>query len=186
MKILLRLFFTIYFAVFFSAVLLFFLVPVFEAENISYSVAFINVAITEKFPIFWHYIKYIYCGTCLLSFWILTNSLYSALCLVISFLGKNHSKSPVVSFEKKSDLCVDIGRNSQNKLVSIPISGLYQNVLVTGSIGSGKTSSLLYPLTLQLLELSFSERYETAFLVLDVKGNYHSFVEKVCKKKFSY
>lgn len=184
MKILVRLFFTIYFAVFFSAILLFFLVPVFEAENISYSVAFINIALTEKFPVSWHYIKYIYCGTCLLSFWILTNSLYSVLCLAFSTFKTNHSKSPVVSYEKKSDLDVNIGRNSQNKLVSIPISGLYQNVLVTGSIGSGKTSSLLYPLTSQLLELSFSGQYETSFLVLDVKGNYHNFVEKICKKNF--
>lgn len=61
---------------------------------------------------------------------------------------------------------------------------MYQNILVTGSIGSGKTSSLLYPITSQLLEWSFSEKYQSAFLILDVKGNYHRFVKEVCQKNF--
>ena len=58
------------------------------------------------------------------------------------------------------------------------------SVLITGSIGSGKTSSLLYPLTEQLLNLNFSNKYKSAFLILDVKGNYHKFVKSVCQKYY--
>ncbi len=85
---------------------------------------------------------------------------------------------------KNSDICLNIGKNQENSLLKLPLLGLYQNVLVTGSIGTGKTSSLLYPITKQLLELNFSNLYNSAFLILDVKGNYHHFVKKVCEESF--
>ena len=61
--------------------------------------------------------------------------------------------------------------------------GLYQNILVTGTIGSGKTSSAMYPFTEQLI--SYRARDKTSklgMLILDVKGNYYSEVYRFCKK----
>ncbi len=50
--------------------------------------------------------------------------------------------------------------------------GLYQNILITGTIGSGKTSSAMYPFTKQLISYSASNQNEKlALLILDVKGN---------------
>lgn len=66
------------------------------------------------------------------------------------------------------------GRNSKNENVYIEESGLYQNLLITGTIGTGKTSSAMYPFTHQLLSYkSFSQEEKLAMLVLDVKGNYY-------------
>ena len=67
-----------------------------------------------------------------------------------------------------------IGKNlSDGKIVSIPEKGLYQNILVTGTIGTGKTSSAMYPITKQLLNMGIG------MLVLDVKGNFHEKVKEL-------
>lgn len=64
--------------------------------------------------------------------------------------------------------------NKQNK-VFIDEKSLYKNILVTGSIGSGKTSSALYPFTKQLIDYeSCNSNKKYGFLILDVKGNYYS------------
>lgn len=57
--------------------------------------------------------------------------------------------------------------------------GLYQNIIITGTIGSGKTSSAMYPFTKQLVSYSCNNFEEKlALLVLDVKGNYYKEVLK--------
>ncbi len=61
--------------------------------------------------------------------------------------------------------------------------GLYQNILVTGTIGSGKTSSCLYPFTEQLINYKCNiNSQKIGMLILDVKGNYHKIVRQYCKK----
>ena len=72
---------------------------------------------------------------------------------------------------------------SDNKELYIPEKGLYQNILITGTIGTGKTSSAMYPFTSQLIEYncnSFTKKL--ALLVLDVKGNYAKQVIHYAKK----
>ena len=183
MKYLLKLFFTLYFSLFFTGILLYFLSPVFDANIVSYSIAFINIEFTKKFPELWLNIKRVYCITCFLSFFILINSLYSLLLVICKSLqSKKPKKSKHASIKKNESISIQIGTNSKNELVTIPLKGLYQNILVTGSIGSGKTSSFLYPVTSQLLSLSFSGKHKSAFLILDVKGNYHHFVKMICKE----
>lgn len=83
----------------------------------------------------------------------------------------------------KNNLQLFIGLNSENNSVFIPEKGLYQNILVTGTIGSGKTSSAMYPFTKQLIYYknnNYSEKI--GMLILDVKGNYHAQVEQFCNK----
>ena len=60
--------------------------------------------------------------------------------------------------------------------VIIPEKGLYQNILITGTIGTGKTSSAMYPFTKQLLEKNIG------MLILDVKGNFHTKVLEFAKE----
>lgn len=72
----------------------------------------------------------------------------------------------------------------KNKNIFIPESGLYQNFLITGTIGTGKTSSAMYPFTEQLIyynskSLNFKK---IGILILDVKGNYYKFISNLCKK----
>lgn len=63
-----------------------------------------------------------------------------------------------------------VGKSLSGEKVYIPEKSLYQNILITGSIGCGKTSSAMYPFTRQLLSM----KQKPGFLILDVKGNYYS------------
>lgn len=59
--------------------------------------------------------------------------------------------------------------------VIIPERGLFQNILITGTIGTGKTSSAMYPFLDQLL------KKDVGMLILDVKGNFYSKVLELNK-----
>lgn len=59
-----------------------------------------------------------------------------------------------------------IGTNNENNKIYLPLVALYQNILITGSIGSGKTSSTIFPFLNQLLKID-----NMSGLILDVKGN---------------
>lgn len=182
-KFILKYFFIIYFACVFSIIFLKFLSPVFVASNVNIFFAVHPFNICDKFPEFWFNLKKIYIIICVISCLIISNFLFS----IFIFLCTNHktiSKSTNLRNYKNDDFSVYLGQNSNNFPVYVPISGLYQNMLVTGSIGSGKTSSLLYPVTEQLLQMNFSGKYKSAFLILDVKGNYHKFVKNVCMNCF--
>lgn len=80
----------------------------------------------------------------------------------------------------QDSLNVLIGRSCQsNEDIFIPENGLFQNILITGAIGSGKTSSAMYPITKQLISYNAnSPSKKLGMLVLDVKGNYIYQVEK--------
>lgn len=183
-KFILRLFFIFYFATFFSVILLLFLAPVFDSDNVVIFFATTPFSINSRFPLFWHIIKSLYIVFCFLSFSILCNSIFTFLDLIFKNIKPFNIKKNNSNNSKNDKISLYIGKNSKNSSVFIPLDGLYQNMLVTGSIGSGKTSSLLYPLTKQLLELNFSQKYNSSFLILDVKGNYYKFVQEVCMKSF--
>lgn len=63
------------------------------------------------------------------------------------------------------------------KYESITGDGLMQNILITGTIGTGKTSSAITPIAVQLIYLYFNQvKDKAAMLFLDVKGNFYKFV----------
>ena len=82
-----------------------------------------------------------------------------------------------------ANLCLYVGDTLDGENIIVPESGLYQNFLITGSIGSGKTSSAMYPYTKQLISynsLNFNKKL--GMLILDVKGNYYSKVLDFAKE----
>ena len=81
---------------------------------------------------------------------------------------------------KKSKLNLLIGKDFNSKEdIFLPESGLYQNFLITGTIGTGKTSSAMYPFTRQLLEYNSNNPDDKiGMLILDVKGNYCNQIKK--------
>lgn len=90
--------------------------------------------------------------------------------VILSFSFFNIFKKNVSKEKTPTKICTNeymmyIGKNGDTKIY-LPKSSLYQNILITGSIGSGKTSSTIYPFLSQLLSLS-----NTSGLILDVKGN---------------
>ena len=56
---------------------------------------------------------------------------------------KNKKNCPTL---KKENLSLLIGKDLKNNFIFIPEKSLYQNILITGTIGTGKTSSAMYPL----------------------------------------
>ncbi len=86
-------------------------------------------------------------------------------------------------FKTQNNTCIStapefgllIGKDLNNNNIYIPEKSMYQNILVIGSIGSGKTSSAMYPFTKQLMQYkSDVSKEKLSFLILDVKGNYYS------------
>ena len=81
------------------------------------------------------------------------------------------------------DFGLFIGKDLNNNNIYIPEKSMYQNILIVGSIGSGKTSSAMYPFTKQLIKYkSDNSKEKLSFLILDVKGNYYSKVLDFAKE----
>ena len=101
------------------------------------------------------------------------------------FFIENNSKKKIKQIlnMNNENLSLIIGETKNKIPVIVPESGLYQNFLITGTIGSGKTSSAMYPFTRQLIEYNSKHPDDKiGMLILDVKGNYYSQVESfACK-----
>lgn len=110
-------------------------------------------------------------STCKLIYFVTTTISWLFLAYMLSKKRPKHLANKQVSshctnFEK--GLTLKIGTSLKGKHeVYIPEKGLYQNVLITGTIGTGKTSSAMYPFLEQFLKQNLG------MLILDVKGNFH-------------
>ena len=100
------------------------------------------------------------------------------------FFDKRISTSISEVHPSNNELQLLVGYDSESKSsIYIPESGLYQNFLITGTIGSGKTSSAMYPFSEQFIQFnSTSIHHKMAMLILDVKGNYSSQIKEFCQK----
>lgn len=97
-------------------------------------------------------------------------------CIAFKIINKlklnNYNNSIIKSKIDSIKIGLDINGND----ISIDKYGLYQNILITGSIGSGKTSSAISNILDGLLNL------EILGLIIDIKGNYINIVRKICSK----
>lgn len=155
--------------------------PIFVAKELILTYGIKPFDICQKSPKLWHYIKIIY----ILTFFY-ANIVYSIL-IFNKIYGKNESENNKKNNSQKKvpdglNLLIGYDFNSKEKIF-IPESGLYQNFLITGTIGSGKTSSAMYPITRQLMEYNSNNLNDKiGMLILDVKGNYYSQVKEYAKK----
>ena len=132
----------------------------------------------------WEIIKITYIFVFSFSNFILSNFIYSRFLNKFKYFApknnlKKLNKKTKYSSNNKTDLKLLIGFDEKtNTKIYVPRSGLYQNFLITGTIGSGKTSSAMYPFTKQLLEFNFNNpNQKIGMLILDVKGNYYKQVK---------
>ena len=126
----------------------------------------------------WHNFKIIYVIFLIFDSIIISNILYS------KFLYKLFTPNKIENNKNFSnELSLLIGKNQDNRLIYIPEKSLYQNMLITGGIGTGKTASAMYPFTKQLIKYQCNNFHEKlGFLILDVKGNYYSKVKEFAKE----
>ena len=169
--------------------------PIYTATEIIIPYGIHPFDICSKNPQLWDIIKITYIFTSSISFFILGHFIYTRIILKIVQEFRNIK----LKFEKKNDfvkkdtkhnskkfqkaLSFNIGKDENENIIFIPESGLYQNFLITGTIGSGKTSSAMYPFTRQLLEFNSLNPYnKIGMLILDVKGNYYKQVKEYATK----
>ena len=172
-----RLLFNIFFI---SFLLLFSLIifhPLYYSDNVIINFPLINTFnICKKYPLLWHRIKILY-----LIFLFFSGIIYSNILYPIFFKKNKYKKSKHLESQLQ-DLHLFITKDSNGNPIIIPKNGLYQNILITGTIGTGKTSCAMYPFTKQLLQFKSNDvQYKLGMLILDVKGNYHSQVKKYAK-----
>lgn len=155
--------------------------PIYEADSviIPYSLHPYDICIT--YPGVWKNIKFYFIVFYIASSVFSTNSLYSLLFLHKKDKIKTHKmvNSNIKQSTNNKNLLLFVGKNESDNLVYIPEKSLYQNILVTGTIGSGKTSSCMYPFTKQLISYNKNDpASKIGMLILDVKGNFYKEVVK--------
>ncbi len=98
---------------------------------------------------------------------------------------KNYDSKNNNNIDQEEKIKILLGFDKSNNPLYINEKGLFQNILITGSIGSGKTSSAVYQITKKLLKFgicsSNNNSKKIGMLVLDVKGNYYDFIKKECQ-----
>ena len=149
--------------------------PIFIAEEVIITYGVKPFDICSKNAELWKYIKIIYMITFLTSNLICSNLLYNKI------PTKKKKKQNEIENDNELKLLIGYNRKTEEK-VYLPKSGLFQNFLITGTIGSGKTSSAMYPFTKQLIKYNYlNPNKKIGMLILDVKGNYYSQVKKYVK-----
>ena len=134
----------------------------------------------KECPVVWYYLKLIYVITFIFSNIVYLNYVYSKIIKKI-FKKKIKKEKYLIKTDKLNLLIGNDEKTGKN--IYIEESGLYQNFLITGTIGTGKTSSAMYPFTEQILKFnSKNPDKKIGTLILDVKGNYYEQVKKYAEK----
>ena len=175
-----RLFFC-FLSLLFSSYIFIIFKNIFISNNIIIDFAIHPFNICESYPNLWNFIKITYLISNIFCNLIIFNFIYSLLFRKKN-VTKNNSISNTFSFNK-NELNLLIGKTLEDNNLYLNEKGLYQNILITGTIGSGKTSSAMYPFTKQLISYKyFNSKEKLGLLILDVKGNYYKEVKKYCQQ----
>lgn len=149
--------------------------PILETNSLIFPFAVHPFDIAKVYPETWNLLKSLYFISSFFSFFILFNKLFN---LIYSMFPEITAISRTKDPRFTEELSLFLGTNL-NEPIFISEKGLYQNILITGTIGTGKTSSAMYPFTKQLIDYKASNSLEKlGMLILDVKGNYFNQVVK--------
>lgn len=153
-----------------------YLKPIFHAQNLIFPYAIHPFDISTKYPNMWKNIKILYITFSVFSISVLIN-------FIINLFLKNPKENIKINNKKTNEIdktkpYLLIGKNLNGENIYLPEKGLYQNILITGTIGSGKTSSAMYPFLKQLLKYkNYNDYSKIGMLILDVKGNFYNQVK---------
>ena len=153
--------------------------PIFTANSLIFPYAVHPFDIISLYPNTWKFLKRAYIITFFISYNIFLIKIFRKL-----FKNKPQKRIIIKKDYNKIDenLKLVIGTTDSGELIEIKENGLYQNIFITGTIGSGKTSSAMYPFTKQLMDYkAYDSKEKIAMLILDVKGNYSDKVMEFAK-----
>ena len=118
--------------------------PLFKANQVIITYGLKPFDIVSNQPKLWNFLKKSYLILFIFSNLIYGNYIYKN--IENLFIKKENKKN--INLYEKNKLKILIGFDEKKeKNIYVPDSGLYQNFLITGTIGSGKTSSAMYPFT---------------------------------------
>lgn len=147
--------------------------PLFKTQTFTYNL-FNNQYTIENW--LWNNIKFFYIFIVSFSWSVLLYNLFKYYPLDTSNITTNTTAiSNCIKNENKLSLFIGVNKDNGEQII-IPEKGLYQNILITGTIGTGKTSSAMYPFVEQLISQNIG------MLILDVKGNFHLKVNEIAKR----
>ena len=96
---------------------------------------------------------------------VISNIIYTNVIQKFFISRKSKKSSKKIPIYNKNELSILIGYDKDNNSnIIVPESGLYQNFLITGTIGSGKTSSSMYPFTKQLLLYNHNKHWNLKYI----------------------
>ena len=122
-------------SIIFTFLVLIFFKPILTAKILTFPYSIHPFDIVHEYPKAWFYIKTVYCFSLFITVLLTLNSLS----VFFKFKKKPKKENDLDKFnlENKNSLNLLVGINPDNqKQVFIPEKGLYQNILVTGTIGS--------------------------------------------------
>ena len=163
-------------------IMFFFFKPIFFAKSLIFPYSVTPFDICEKIPVAWKYIKLIYMFCFVFSSIVISNSISSI------FFKKKKSNIKKVNLKLSpktySKLNLFVGNDAENNIpIYLSEKALYQNIFITGTIGTGKTSSAMYPFCKQLINYKSNHPQEKlGLLILDVKGNFYKQVITFCEE----
>lgn len=143
-------FFIFLFSILISISFLIIFEPILTAKSLIFPYSIHPFDIVKNYPKVWFYIKIIYCFTLFVTSFLALNSI--SIFFNLNEIPNTHKSIVKSSNEKDNTFSLLIGNdsNTQNK-VFIPEKGLYQNILITGTIGSRK-NKLCYVSTIKSID----------------------------------
>lgn len=145
--------------------------PIFKSEAIIIKWTIHPFNICTQYPKFWSIFKILFQILFILSSMIISNRFFSH----IFKNSHNRVLKKRKNFISQTELVLLVGKDYYTKeFTFLTEKSLYQNILITGTIGSGKTSSAMYPFTKQLISYqNYHPDKKLGMLILDVKGNFY-------------
>ncbi len=126
-----RVLFNFVFIFIFLAIYILLFYPIYTSDNIMINFAMHPFNICESYPSFWAKLKIAFIPISLISSLIIINMVYS------SFFTREKTDKEFCKISK-DDLFLFIANDSLGRPINLPSASLYQNILITGTIGSRK------------------------------------------------
>lgn len=135
LRFILRNILTFLFSFVFFCLIIYIFIPIFKANSLIFPYCISPFDIINTYPKIWKIIKIIYCINLFITIFLILNS-FSI--FVLKMKKKPIKKIKHITYPK-SNLNLFVGNNSNTKeKVFIDEKGLFQNILITGTIGSRK------------------------------------------------
>ena len=127
--------------------------PIYTASEVIIDYGLNPFDICSENPDLWYLIKITFIFTFFISNLIISSFIFRRFLEPIfnNFISQKNNSSKNLKYDSAS-LNLLVGKNSDNSNIIVPEKGLYQNFIITGTIGSGKTSSAMYPVTEQIMK----------------------------------